>query len=216
MIDNKALNTLVFSLNECVLPELHLNKAGLTGFFYALTITPCIIDPSEWMAELFLGDRPDLNGRQVKRLKKAVVAVVKSANKSMLADKLEFPYDFSEIDEEMMADIWHWCYGFLRGINLRWSFWQSGIIAKETGQCYDLVKGSINIITALVTEDLSYLDNLEQLKSRIGGNIEGGASDERILAAVLPTLPEAYQCLRIFAATMSKRLQAHQSARASS
>lgn len=210
MIDNKALNTLVFSLNECVPPEMHLNKAGLTGFFYALTITPYIIDPSEWMAELFLGDRPDLNGRRIKRLKKAVVAVVKSANKSLLADKLEFPYPLSTIDDESMADIWHWCYGFLRGINLRWSFWQSGIIAKETGQCHDLVKGSINIITALVTEDVGYLDNLEKLKSRIGGDSAGEVGDERILAAVLPTLPDAYQCLRIFAATMSKRLQAHQ------
>lgn len=206
----KALDRLVSALNQCVAPEHHLNKSGLNGFFHALTITPYTIDPSEWMAELFLGQKPDLTTAQVKILKKAVINTVKSSNRLLITNQLRFPYHFSELNSDALADIWHWCYGFLRGINLRWSFWQSGIIANETGQTHDVVKASINIMTALVTEDVKFLDNLENLKTQLESKNNAPPSDEHILAEIFRTLPEAYECLRIFAETMSKRLQAYQ------
>lgn len=210
----KALDSLVSSLNQCVAPDDHMNKPGLNGFFHALTITPYIIDPSEWMAELFLGQKPDLTTAQVKLLKKAVINTVKSSNRLLISNQLKFPYQLSEINSDTLSDIWHWCYGFLRGINLRWSFWQSGIIANETGQTHDVVKASINIMTALVTEDVKFLDNLENLKTQFESKNNTPPSDERILAEIFQTLPDAYECLRIFAETMSNRLQAYQALKA--
>ncbi|MBD9358670.1 UPF0149 family protein [Methylomonas albis] len=209
MIYNTALDNLLHSLDRCVEPALHLNKAGLNGFFHALTITPCIIDPSEWMAELFLGQKPKLTNSQVKNLKKAVIATVKASNKLLINNQLSFPYHFSELSNDALNEVWHWCYGFLRGINLRWSFWQSGIIANETGQTHDVVKASVNIITALVTEDVNFLDNLELLRSQLAAKHNAPPNDEYILAEVFQTLPSAYECLRIFAETMARRLQTY-------
>jgi len=62
---------------------------------------------------------------------------------------------------------------------------------------------------ALVEGDVSVLKNLAQLKAQL---LASGTepSDEVILAAILPTLPEAYQCIRVFAAQMSERLLARQ------
>ncbi|MDD2760441.1 MAG: UPF0149 family protein [Methylomonas sp.] len=209
MIDNKALDKLVVELNMCVPKDQHLNKDGLCGLFYALAITPAIIEPADWMSELFYGERPELTGKQVKELKKAVVAVVKSSNRLLLAKQLKFPFDFASLDDEKLNSIWHWSYGFLQGLRLRMSFWQSGIIASETSQTFDVVRSSVNIFTALIEEDISVLDNLDTLKSQL---IAAGRepTDALILASLLPTLPEAYECIRLFAAKMSERLMAQQ------
>ncbi len=205
MIDNKALEKLVSELHNCVGEGKHLNKDSLCGLFYALAITPTIIEPADWMAELFYGERPNLNGRQIRDLKKAVVAVVKSSNKLLLTGKLQFPFNFSALTDEQFNNIWYWCAGFLQGLRLRMPFWQSGIIASETLQAIDVVKSSVNIFTALVEEDLSVLDNLDKLKAEL---LASGKqpSDELILASLLQTLPEAYECIRLFAAKMSERL----------
>lgn len=211
MIDNKALEKLALELDHCVAKDQHLNKHALCGLFYALAITPTIIEPADWMAELFYGERPALTGKQVKDLKKAVVTVVKSSNKLLLAKQLKFPFDFKELDDDKLFQIWHWSYGFLQGLRLRMSFWQSGIIASETSQTIDVVRSSVNIFTALIEEDTSVLDQLDKLKAQL---IAAGKqpSDELIFASLLPTLPEAYECIRLFAAKMSERLLAQQQA----
>ncbi|MDD1621432.1 MAG: UPF0149 family protein [Methylococcaceae bacterium] len=211
MIDNKTLDKLVSELNKCVPVDQHLNKDGLCGLFYALAITPAIIEPADWMAELFYGERPALTGKQAKDLKKAVVAVVKSSNKLLLAGKLKFPFDFSALDDATLDRIWHWCYGFLQGLRLRLPFWQSGIIANETAQAVDVVRSSVNIFTALIEEDVTVLDNLDKLKAQL---LAAGKepSDELIFAGLLQTLPEAYECIRLFAANMSERLIAQRQA----
>ncbi len=209
MIDDKTLEKLVLELNKCVPAEQHLNKDGLCGLFYALAITPMIIEPAEWMAELFYGERPALTGKQAKDLKKAVVGVVKSGNKQLIAGKLKFPFDFRELTEEKMHSIWHWSQGFLQGLSLRLTFWHSGIIAKETSQTLDVVKSSVNIFTALVAEDVSFLDHLDKLKAQM---LAAGKepTDELILSVLLQTLPEAYECIRLFAEAMSERLLAQE------
>ena len=99
MINKKLLQSLGLALDKCVPTDEHLNQHGLSGFFYALAITPVIIDPADWMAELFYGERPTLNGKQSKDLKKAVTAVIKASNKSLLKNELKFPYDFSALDD---------------------------------------------------------------------------------------------------------------------
>ena len=91
MINKKLLQSLGLALDKCVPTDEHLNQHGLSGFFYALAITPVIIDPADWMAELFYGERPTLNGKQSKDLKKAVTAVIKASNKSLLKNELKFP-----------------------------------------------------------------------------------------------------------------------------
>ncbi|MEY3760096.1 MAG: hypothetical protein RIR39_1587 [Pseudomonadota bacterium] len=63
MIDKKLLYKLGIELDKCVRKNEHLTYDGLSGFFYALAITPAIIDPADWMAELFYGERPQLNGK---------------------------------------------------------------------------------------------------------------------------------------------------------
>ncbi len=56
---------------------------------------------------------------------------------------------------------------------------------------------------------MTILENLEQLKSQIK---QAGKepTDELILATLLQTLPEAFDCIRLFAASMSIRLQERQ------
>jgi len=108
MIDKKLLHNLKLELDKCAPENEHLNQDGLSGFFYALTITPVIIDPADWMAELFYGERPTLTGKQSKDLKKAVTAVVKASNKALLKSELEFPYDFSALDDARFDCVWHW------------------------------------------------------------------------------------------------------------
>lgn len=209
MIDNKALDKLVAELDRCVPQGEHLNQKSLCGFFYALAITPMIVEPEDWMAELFYGNRPNLTGKQAKDLKKAVTAVVKASNKLLLANQLKFPFDFKMLDDTQLDNIWHWSYGFLQGLRLRMSFWQSGIIARETSQMVDVVKGSVNIFTAIVEGDVSVLNDLDYLKIQMS-NAGKEPDDAHILAAILQTLPEAYECIRLFAAEMSKRLLAEQ------
>lgn len=209
MIDKKALLDLVAALDRCVSSDRHLNQEGLCGFFYALAITPSIIEPEDWMAELFYGERPSLNGKQVADLKKAVVGVVKSSNKLLLTNKLQFPFDFSSLTDEQLESVWHWANGFLQGLRLRIAFWDSGIVASETLQMVDVVRSSVNIITALVEEDVGILSNLEELKAQFIA-VGKEPSDELILASLLPTLPRAYECIRVFAAKMSERLLAAQ------
>ena len=209
MIDNKLLSKLVIELDKCVPENAHLNSDGLSGFFYALAITPAIIPPEDWMAELFYGERPELTGKQSKELKKAVVAVVKASNKALLKNELKFPYDFSVLDDAMLDNVWHWSSGFLQGLYLRLAFWKSGIIANETQQMSDVVACSVDIIFALVEGNVSVLENLDQLKAQIK---QAGKepTDELILATLLQTLPEAFECIRLFAARMSERLQEKQ------
>jgi yecA family protein len=209
MIDNKLLHNLTLELDKCVPENEHLNHDGLSGFFYALAITPAIIEPSDWMAELFYGERPILTNKQSKDLKKAVAAVVKSSNKALLKNELKFPYDFSALDDATLDKVWHWCAGFLQGLYLRLAFWKSGIIAKETQQASDVVSNSVDIIFALVEGNVSVLKNLDQLKAQL--QLAGKEpTDELILATLLQTLPEAYECIRLFAAQMSERLLARQ------
>jgi yecA family protein len=209
MIDKKLLHNLKLELDKCAPENEHLNQDGLSGFFYALTITPVIIDPADWMAELFYGERPTLTGKQSKDLKKAVTAVVKASNKALLKSELEFPYDFSALDDARFDCVWHWSAGFLQGIYLRLAFWKSGIIANETQQASDVVANSVDIIFALVEGDLSVLNNIDQLKAQL--QLAGKEpTDEIIMASLLQALPEAYECIRLFAAQMSLRLLAKQ------
>lgn len=215
MIDNKLLHKLTLQLDLCVPADAHLNVDGLNGFFYALAITPAIIDPADWMAELFFGERPSLTGKQTKDLKKAVAAVVKSSNKALLKDDLKFPYDFSALDDATLDSVWHWCAGFLQGLYLRLPFWKSGIIANERLQASDVVSNSVDIIFALVEGNVAVLKNLDQLKAQL--QLAGKEpTDELIMASLLQTLPEAYECIRLFAAQMSQRLLARQQAAAAS
>ena len=206
MIDSKLILKLVSELDKCVPPQDHLNKDGLIGFFYALAITPIIIPPEDWMAELFFGERPNLNGKQVKDLKKAVISVVKSSNNALIRKELNFPYDFSILDDEMLDNIWHWSSGFLKGLYLRLPFWKSGIVANETQQMSDVVARSVVLFYTLVEGDLAVLENIEQLKIQIKKTGKE-PTDELIMASLLQTLPEAYECIRIFAAQMSDRLK---------
>jgi hypothetical protein len=161
------------------------------------------------MAELFFGERPQLNGKQSKDLKKAVTAVVKASNKSLLKNELSFPYDFSALDDSGFDQLWHWSSGFLQGLYLRLAFWKSGIIANETQQASDVVANSVDIIFALVEGNVSVLKNLDQLKAQL--QLAGKEpTDELIMASLLQALPEAYECIRLFAAQMSIRLLARQ------
>ena len=211
MIDNKLLHNLKLELDKCVQENDHLNQDGLSGFFYALTITPVIIDPADWMAELFYGERPTLTGKQSKDLKKAVTAVVKASNKALLKNELKFPYDFRTLDDAGFDQLWHWSSGFLQGLYLRLAFWKSGIIANETQQASDVVANSVDIIFALVEGNISVLNNIDQLKAQL--QLTGKEpTDELIMAALLQALPEAYECIRLFAAQMSLRLLARQTA----
>lgn len=211
MIDNKLLQKLSLQLDLCVPADQHLNADGLSGFFYALTITPAIIDPADWMAELFYGERPNLNGKQSKDLKKAVAAVIKAGNKALLNNDLKFPFDFSALDDATLDRVWHWCAGFLQGLYLRLPFWKSGIIADERQQASDVVSNSVDIIFALVEGNVAVLKNLDQLKEQL--QLAGkDPTDELIMASLLQTLPEAYECIRLFAAQMSQRLLARQQA----
>jgi len=209
MIDKKLLHKLDVELSNCVPTDEHLNQDGLSGFFYALAITPAIIDPADWMAELFFGERPELTGKQSKDLKKAVTAVVKASNKALFKNELKFPYNFSALDDAGFDQLWYWSAGFLQGLRLRLAFWRSGIIAKETNQASDVVSNSVDIIVALVEGDLSVLKNIDQLKSQL--QLAGkDPTDELLMATLLQTLPEAYECIRLFAAQMSERLLARQ------
>ncbi|UOA08293.1 UPF0149 family protein [Methylobacter sp. S3L5C] len=209
MIDKKLLHKLAIELDKCVPENEHLTPDGLSGFFYALAITPAIIDPADWMAELFFGERPQLNGKQSKDLKKAVTAVVKASNKALLKNELSFPYDFSALDDSGFDQLWHWSSGFLQGLYLRLAFWKSGIIANETQQALDVVANSVDIIFALVEGNVSVLKNLDQLKAQL--QLAGKEpTDELIMASLLQALPEAYECIRLFADRMSIRLLARQ------
>jgi len=61
----------------------------------------------------------------------------------------------------------------------------------------------------LVEGDLSVLKNIDQLKSQL--QLAGKEpTDELLMATLLQTLPEAYECIRLFAAQMSERLLARQ------
>ena len=211
MIDKKLLHKLGIELDKCVPKNEHLTYDGLSGFFYALAITPAIINPADWMAELFYGERPQLNGKQAKDLKKAVTAVVKASNRALLQNELTFPYDFSALDDAGIDQLWHWSSGFLQGLYLRLAFWKSGIIANETQQASDVVANSVDIIFALVEGNVTVLKNIDQLKAQM--QLAGKEpTDELIMASLLQALPEAYECIRLFAAQMSRRLLARQQA----
>jgi len=122
MINTRLLEKLSIELDKCSPQKNHLNQHGLSGFFYALTITPVIIDPADWMAELFYGDRPELNGKQSKDLKKAVAAVIKASNTALLKNELNFPYNFSQLSSNDLDNVWYWSEGFLQGLMLRIDF----------------------------------------------------------------------------------------------
>lgn len=195
MNKRNLLENLVNELDDIVPYVDHFNINEIQGLFYALVITPMPVEPDEWIGELFYGEPPDINQKQMESLLPAAFDVYDAYVNLQESGRLTPPFDFNNLKSNEFDAVYQWCNGFLAGLLLREAFWFGEEDEKGRDPYLDMLTNSAMVFKALVTKNFAILDNLERLKAQIVKDGEE-PSEDRIFAALFMTIPFALENLQ--------------------
>ncbi|MDD2724095.1 MAG: UPF0149 family protein [Methylovulum sp.] len=201
MIAKELLDKLDSCLGSIVPEENHLGIDETRGLFYAQMITPNKSKPLVWLSALFYGERPALNEDQINALDTTAAAVHEAYNDLFVANQLNFPFNFDQIDEAMAESAYGWCQGFYIGLLIDEEFWFGKKTEKLRPTDHDLlaVRNSAKLFLCMITNDFSSFDKAKtaELKKLI---IEQGQepNDDMLAASLFPNVPIAVKTLQIY------------------
>ncbi len=206
MLSIAAKNKIEELLGKIEIQATCLNVTELEGLFYALVITPELIAPSEWIPIVFDNEIPECDSKDtLQQLISELIHVYNHYNTLYINGNIRFPYTLSKTLEPDLVDaMLDWNFGFLKGLELRMEFWNSGIFAEKMKLEKDPIAEIIKVITFI--SDPEYEDSdffISILKNK---PVE--LSDEAFLGLTmnefLETLPDMVNMLQRFASVLKK------------
>lgn len=199
--DLKSLKQLLALADDQGCEAFTLNE--LLGYFYGLAITPEIIVPSEWLAEIFGEEMPEFGSeKQAKRLIDTMFRVFNEFSNAFHNGELAFPYNMAEPEDWMLEEVKEWTWGFQKALLLRPECWlQEEDIPLLSGKEEKESMASLAIITAIAEPESA---------SEIFENVpEAGEDDDDFWASLFVILPTAVQSLQQYAAKREKARRDH-------
>lgn len=201
MIDIKLLQTLDDCLNTIVPAEEHLSIDELRGLFYAQMITPAKHDALAWLSAIFKGQHPAISDSQATLLNEATQAVYSAYHELLTTNKLAFPFNFEQLDEELAEIAYSWCLGFFAGLAINEVFWfgKKGEKLKPSDAALESVRNSAKLFSGLATKDFSDFDQnkIKEIKALLMEQGEEPNGD-MIAIALFPNVPIAAKTLHIY------------------
>lgn len=216
MIDKNLLKNLGHCLNDIVSDDDHFSIDQVRGLFYARMITPDNTllsindDPSAWLSELFYGEKPALTEAQVNALNIAAGSVHDAYKALFTSNKLNFPYNFDQLDSEMAESAYAWCEGFFAGLSINELFWlgKSGGALKNSNKEIESVRNSTTLFIALVTKDFSQFDEVKLAELKAFVSSQGQEATNEVIAATLfPNVPTAVRTLQLYGMKQMRAIQ---------
>lgn len=196
MIKRRLLEKLLDELNGITQEDNHFNIHELSGFFYALAITPPSILPEHWEGCMFRGNEPNIELKHIENLMPAAFDVYDSYTRLRSAGQLQFPFDIDKLRGKQFGWANQWCNGFWAGLSLCKDFWFGAASDNENTDLYwEEVGKSARLFEVLITREYSKLTNIEQLKAEIIMNGET-PTDEKLFDRLFKSIPSAIEKLQ--------------------
>lgn len=202
MINKKLLEHLATSLGNITAEEEHLNINELRGLFHVIMITPIVDNSSaNWIAAFFYGERPAIDEQQVNELNAYTRPVYEAYQEVFKANKLRFPFDLTQLNEELAAAAYDWCRGFFVGLLVTEELWYG---AEDEPQLTDnaelaAIRNAAKLFVGLINKDFSAFDadKIEELHAILREQ-DQEPSEELMAATLFPSVPAAVKTLQQF------------------
>ena len=202
MIHKKLLDNLINSLDTITDAEQHVNGNEARGVFYAMMITPAVsANAADWIAALFYGEQPQLTPEQIEQLNKHTRLVYEAYWDIFKANKLKFPFDLSQLNEELAESAYDWCRGFFVGLLVTEPLWFGADDEPQVASNAELtaVRDAAKLFAGLINKDFSRFapEKIEELHALLQ---ESGqeVSDDLMAALLFVSVPAAVQTLQQF------------------
>jgi uncharacterized protein YecA (UPF0149 family) len=202
MINKTLLDNLAISLDSITTADEHLNVNELRGLFHAMMITPVADNGSaNWVAAFFYGERPELNEDQVNALNTSIQPAYEAYQAIFKANKLRFPFDLTQLNEELAEAAYDWCRGFFVGLLVTEELWfgKEGEPAITNNPELATVRAAAKLFVGLINKDFSVFeaDKIEELHTIL--REQGQEASEDLMAATLfPSALAAVKTLQQF------------------
>ena len=207
MLTKSAQNKLEKLLDALDAPEDNLNILELQGFLFAVVITPDVLQPSEWMAEIFDGEMPEYDSmEQAQEITECIMGAYNHFNELRNKGRLKFPFKIEKFNADVFDEMIDWSYGFLTGLRLRTDIWLSNTVADEMGVENDPVTNSVGIVLAVADDEFDKTDMLKNLAERCSEEeLTEKELEIKLFSELLLTLPIAIKTIQEFADVMEER-----------
>lgn len=123
-------------LSRAIEPEDTLTLDGLHGLLFGLAIIPEPIMPSEWFPRMFGASAAEFEEKDdVEKWMGSLLGAYNRILGENDEDRLEFPFDLTDLREEYPARMQEWALGLFRAMSMRPGIW--GLDRDEIEQTED-------------------------------------------------------------------------------
>lgn len=190
----------------------------LEGFLYAIVITPERIPPSEWIPMIVDEEMPECAVTDtLQELVGEIILAYNFYNNLYQTNRLHFPYNIEKIAMENTEydDVMSWVYGFFTGLQMRYDFWTSGIVAKEMQQDHDPITFILKALEFILYQELEGQeledkDFYDVMKASMPPEMGSEDIKNHGVAVSILSLPVMVRNLQDFAFEMRSRLGVQQ------
>jgi yecA family protein len=213
MLTTAETKTLKNLLDLAPVPEQTFTYDELLGFLFGLAMTPDIVLPSEWMPIIFAGDSPNYNSReQAQTMTNCLLQVYNRFIADFHDQKLNFPYDIENLEEQQLDTLYDWVSGFEEAIILREELWDPEEYPELPDRKKEELYHSMMTIQGLVDpmEVMDFFDSLpDKLFQDTFADMDNVSEDREVQIQVflMASLPMAVDTFQEHARTLEKKRQ---------
>jgi len=203
MLTSEERRELLVLLAHAVRPQEALNLDQLEGYLFGVVITPDVVQPGEWFADIFgesfasFADSDQANARF-----SSLEQAYNRLNALWLQGDLLFPFDLTGADPALLGRVGDWTAGLERALNLRAWLW----MPEEVPGQPERDEADASILTCLmIVAGIAHLEKIPEIFEGVG---EEGEDLRQAWTSLLGELPAAVELLQARAAKLrAERLE---------
>lgn len=190
MLSIEERNGLQDLLSHAVNPAETMTLEQLEGYLFGLAITPDPTQPMEWFLDIFGEAFAEFaDSEQANQHFACFMDVYQRLTALRLQGKLQFPFDYDDIDPPMLGRLRGWVSGLDRALALRSYLWMPDEVLDQP----DMSEADQEIMTCLMV--VLGVAQPEKIPEIFEGMEEDGEDEHEIWAHLVGQLPQAVDTL---------------------